>query len=151
MMLPVWANAQEKTPCACMVNNIGHTCPVNMTQISLILLTNDFRLPLRNQLCGWLRWLRQSGLRLSGELICWLNGSVLSCRNFFAEEENYIEASCRASNLWPSHVNPEVESRSPQETGDVTQMYEKDGIKDKILSKNDLDHSLLLRELSKIW
>ena len=30
------------------------------------------------------------------------------------------------------------------------QMQEKDGIKDKILSKNDLDDSLLLRELSKI-
>ena len=70
---------------------------------------------------------------------------------FFAEEENDFEASYRASNVWPLHVNLEVESRSPQETVDVTQMLEKDGIKDKILSKNDLDHSLLLRELSKIW
>ena len=71
-MLPVWANAQEKTPCACMVNNIGNTCPVNMIQVSLILLTNHFRLPLRNKLFGWLRWLRQSCMRLSGELIGWL-------------------------------------------------------------------------------
>ena len=75
---------------------------------------------------------------------------VIVSKLFFAEEENDFEASCRASNLWPLHVNLEVESRSPQETGDFTQMLEKDGIKDKILSKNDLDHSLLQRELSKI-
>ena len=39
----------------------------------IYLLTHHFRLPLRNQLFGWLRWLRQSSLRLSGELIGWLN------------------------------------------------------------------------------
>ena len=80
-----------------------------------------------------------------------LTGPCYRVETFLAEEEDYIEASCRASNLWPLHVNLEVESRSPQETGDITLMLEKDGIKDKILSKNDLDHSLLLWELSKIW
>ena len=58
---------------------------------------------------------------------------------FFAEEENHIQASCRASNLGSLHVNLEVESRSPQVTDNFTQMQEKDGIKDKIFSKNDLD------------
>ena len=82
-------------------------------------------------------------------IVFW-RGPCYRVETFLAEEENYIEASCRASNLWPLHVNLEVESRSPQETGDITQMLEKDGIKDKILSKNDLDHSLLQRELSKI-
>ena len=50
------------------------------------------------------------------------SGPCYRVETFFAEEENDFEASCRASNLWPLHVNLEVESRSPQETGDVTQM-----------------------------
>ena len=42
-----------------------------MSKINL--LTNHFRLPLWSQLFGWLWRLRQSCLRLSGELIGWLN------------------------------------------------------------------------------
>ena len=49
-------------------------------------------------------------------------GSYYRVETFSTEEEHFIEASCLASNLWPLHVNFEVESRSPQETGDVTQM-----------------------------
>ena len=56
---------------------------------------------------------------------------------------------CANKSLLIHWFNVYKESRSPHETGDVTQMLEKDGIKDKILSKNDLDHSLLQRELTR--
>ena len=39
-----------------------------------------------------------------------------SVSKLFAEEENYIQASCRAFNLWPLHVNLEVESKIGSKT-----------------------------------